>query len=65
MANNQRLNRIPDVCERLAISRSRVYELIRSEELKSVRIGTARRVTEEALEEFIKRLTDRFERTEP
>lgn len=48
-----RLLRVNEVCARLALGRTRVYELIQSEELPSLRVGTARRVPESSLERFI------------
>jgi excisionase family DNA binding protein len=41
---------------RLAICRSKVYELLRRGELESVRIGTSRRVPTGALSEYVDRL---------
>lgn len=51
-----RLLRVADVCERLALSRSEVYELLGSGELPSVKLGRARRIADDDLEEYIKRL---------
>ncbi len=45
-----------EAAEVLSIGRSKVYELIGSGELASVRIGTSRRVPAEALVEFVSRL---------
>jgi len=39
--------------EALAICRARVYELMRSGELGSIRIGASRRVPRQALDAFI------------
>lgn len=43
-----------DVKERLFVGKSKVYEILRSGKLKSVRIGRQYRVTESALQSFIK-----------
>lgn len=40
----------------LGIGRSFVYELLRSGQLESVRIGTCRRVPEAALHDFVEQL---------
>lgn len=53
-----RLLRVDEVCSRLTLGRTRVYELIQSGELPSLRVGAARRVPAAALEQFI---TDRME----
>ena len=42
-----------DAAKALAISRARVYELMRAGELRSIQIGALRRVPREALAEFI------------
>lgn len=42
---------------RLSIGRSKVYELIRTGELPSIKIGGCRRITTEALEAFVKRIS--------
>lgn len=44
----------PDEAARaLAVSRARVYELMRAGELRSIRIGSSRRVPREAVATFI------------
>ena len=45
-----------DAARALGIGRTKVYELIRSGELRSVRVGGLRRVPVAALDEFVKRL---------
>lgn len=45
-----------EAAEVLSIGRSKVYELIGTGELASVRIGTSRRVPTDALVEFVSRL---------
>jgi excisionase family DNA binding protein len=47
------LYRIARVSELLAVSRSRVYELIASGQLPSVKIGASRRVSASQLREFL------------
>jgi excisionase family DNA binding protein len=49
------LLRVEEVAEALAISRSSVYELLRSGDLPCVRIGGSTRVSVEALREWIRR----------
>ncbi len=51
-----RLLKVTEVCERLALSRSEVYELLASGELPSVKLGRARRIADDDLEEYIRRL---------
>jgi excisionase family DNA binding protein len=42
-----------EAASRLRIGRSKVYELLRTGELRSIKIGGSRRITTEALAEFI------------
>lgn len=51
------LLRIPEVADRLTMSRSKVYELIQSGALPSVRIDRSRRVRVRDLEAFVGSLT--------
>ena len=44
---------IPEVAYRLGLGRSFVYELVMKGEIKSVKIGRARRVPVSAVEEFV------------
>lgn len=44
-----------DVAELLCISRSRVYRMVASGSLRSIRVGRSVRISTEALEEWIKR----------
>ncbi|NYV74861.1 helix-turn-helix domain-containing protein [Streptomyces sp. UH6] len=44
---------IPEVMASLRLSRSKVYDLIRSRQLASFTVGRARRVTPESLRDFI------------
>ncbi len=52
------LLRPEEVARALRISRSKVYELIRAGELRSVKIGGARRVPAAVLAEFVTRLQE-------
>jgi excisionase family DNA binding protein len=51
------LLRVPEVASRLSMSRGKVYELIRSGVLPSVRIDRARRIRTCDLESFVGSLT--------
>jgi len=42
-----------EAAERLGIGRTKLYELLRSGELRSVKIGGARRVSATALADFV------------
>ena len=44
--------------ERLSISRTRIYELLASRRLESVKIGRLRRIRPEHLESFVARLSE-------
>ena len=46
---------VNDVCKRLRMGKSKVYEFIATGELDSLKIDSARRVTEDQLAEFIAR----------
>ncbi|MBO0844385.1 MAG: helix-turn-helix domain-containing protein [Nocardioides sp.] len=45
-----------EAARRLSVGRNKVYELMRRGELMSVKIGGSRRITTEALSEFVERL---------
>jgi excisionase family DNA binding protein len=47
-----------EVAAELRIARSRVFELIASGELRSMKIGRSRRVTRQALGAFVQRLVE-------
>lgn len=49
------LLRVEEVAEALALSRSTVYALIRSGEIRSIRIGRSTRVSVEWLHEWIRK----------
>jgi excisionase family DNA binding protein len=51
-----------EAAEALGISRSLLYQLLRSQQLKSVRIGHCRRIPAVALDEFVAALREEFER---
>jgi excisionase family DNA binding protein len=51
--NDKLLYRVPDVAAFLSLSRTKVYELVRTGELPSVRIGGARRVRGEDLAHYV------------
>jgi excisionase family DNA binding protein len=51
--NDMELYRIPDAMELLKLSRSAIYELLRTGRLRSVREGRTRRITARALRDYI------------
>jgi excisionase family DNA binding protein len=51
-----RLHHVESVMERLGLGRSKVFELIASRRLRSVKVGRRRLVSEAALVEFIESL---------
>lgn len=55
-AANRLLLRVEEVAELLDVGRTRVYELIRSGALKSVKIGGSRRIPVAAVEAYIQEL---------
>ena len=55
---------VPEAAEALAISRSKLYELIAAGLIRSVRIDGSRRVPVEALRSYIAQLLDREEITD-
>ena len=55
-AANARLHRVEAVMERLGVGRSKVFELMASGELRSVKVGRRRLVSEAALAEFIQKI---------
>ena len=50
------LYRVEEAAELLSLSRDRVYQLIRSNQLRSVQVGKARRVPARSLDEYVARL---------
>ena len=55
-SGEQLLLRPIEAAQRLGLSRTKVYELMASGQLRSVKIGAARRVSATALAEFVARL---------
>lgn len=47
------LYRVPEAAERLSLSRAKVYELIKTGALPSVRVDGSRRITHDALVAFV------------
>ena len=56
-----RLYRVPDVAEILSTGRTMIYHLMKTGQLKSVKVGGCRRVSSTDLEEYISSLRDRTE----
>lgn len=50
------LYRVEDAAALLSVSRNRIYELIRSNQLRSVQVGSSRRVPARSLDEYVARL---------
>ena len=55
---------VPEAAKALAISRSKLYELLAAGLVRSVRIDGSRRVPVEALETYVARLLDQEETTD-
>ena len=53
---SKKLLTVSDVTEILSIGRTRIFSLLASGELKSIRIGSSRRFTVDALDDFVNRL---------
>jgi excisionase family DNA binding protein len=53
MAQDQMLLRPEEVARSLAIGRTAVFELIRTGELRSVKIGKSRRIPADAVVEYV------------
>ena len=49
------LLKVEDAAYKLSLSRTKVYELMESGQLTSIKIGTARRIPRTALDEYIAR----------
>jgi excisionase family DNA binding protein len=52
----RKLYRVEEVAEVLNVGRTKVFDLIRSGHLASVKVGGSRRVTEQAIDDYIARL---------
>ncbi|MEV8354003.1 helix-turn-helix domain-containing protein [Streptomyces niveus] len=50
---------VDQVADRLGISRWKVYDLIRSRELPSFKVGRCRRISESAVHDYISLRTER------
>lgn len=53
----------PEACTRLRMGRSKLDELIRQGEIRSVKIGRSRRIPVDALDEYVRRLVAAMEAT--
>lgn len=53
-----RLLTVPEVMARLRLSRATVYDLIRSHQLRSGKVGRARRIPESAVTAYICQITE-------
>ena len=51
------LETIEDTAERLGVSRSTVYELLKNNQIEAVKIGRSRRIVIESSRKFVERLT--------
>lgn len=49
---------VPQVMQRLQLGRNTVYDLINRKELRSIKVGTARRVPARSLEQYIAKCED-------
>jgi len=58
---HRKLHRVEEVAEVLNVGRTKVFDLIRSGQLASVKVGGSRRVTEQAIEDYIERLCQESE----
>lgn len=52
------LHTVEEAAQLLNISRWKVFELIRTNELRSVKIGGLRRIPAKAIEEYVERLME-------
>jgi excisionase family DNA binding protein len=50
---------VEQVAEILHVSRDKVYQLLRTRQLRSIKIGNSRRITNKHLAEFIASLEDK------
>ncbi len=55
------LFRITEAAEMLGLSRATVYELVQRREIRTLRVGTARRIPAEAIGEFVRRKEEEAE----
>jgi excisionase family DNA binding protein len=52
----RKLYRVEEVAEVLNVGRTKVFDLMRSGQLASVKVGGSRRITEQAIDDYIVRL---------
>jgi excisionase family DNA binding protein len=52
---------VEETAQTLRISRNRVYDLIRLNQLKSVKLGASRRIPIQCLQDYVADLTQRLE----
>jgi len=52
------MHRVPEAAELLRISRSALYELLRSRQITSVTVGRTRLISHGALVEYVRRLEE-------
>jgi predicted DNA-binding transcriptional regulator AlpA len=57
MTQDTKLLKVADVCDRLQMGKSKVFEFIATGQLESLKIDGARRITEAQLADFIARRT--------
>lgn len=50
---SKRLYTIPEACALLGISRSSLYRLIKANEIRTLKVGSLRRVSDSAIQKFI------------
>ena len=55
-AQPQRMLKVEQAAARAALGRTRMYELIKTGEIQSVKIGRSRRIPVEALDAYVARL---------
>ena len=55
LSSGQLLLTVPEAAQRLRISRSLMYELISSGDIKSIHVGRLRRVPTQALADYVER----------
>lgn len=56
----KQLYRVEEVAEILSMGRSTVFDLIRSGRLASVKEGAMRRVTEDAIRDYVRKLAEEW-----
>jgi excisionase family DNA binding protein len=54
----KQLYRVEEVASMLSMGRSTVFDLIRSGRLASVKEGAMRRITEDAIRDYVRKLTE-------